>query len=68
MEDPLEKKTATHSSILPWEIPWTRGGWQAIVHAVTKESNITEQAGNNDKVNVYKDPFPKSNHFHRAYL
>ena len=22
-EDPLEKKRATHSSILAWEIPWT---------------------------------------------
>ena len=22
-EDILEKETATHSSILPWEIPWT---------------------------------------------
>ena len=22
-EDPLEKATATHSSILAWEIPWT---------------------------------------------
>ena len=22
-EDPLEKRTATHSSILPWKIPWT---------------------------------------------
>ena len=22
-EDPLEKKTATHSKILAWEIPWT---------------------------------------------
>ena len=22
-EDPLEKDTATHSSILAWEIPWT---------------------------------------------
>ena len=22
-EDPLEEKTATHSSILAWEIPWT---------------------------------------------
>ena len=21
-EDPLEKETATHSSILAWEIPW----------------------------------------------
>ena len=22
-EDPLEKETATHSSILAWKIPWT---------------------------------------------
>ena len=22
-EDPLEGEMATHSSILPWEIPWT---------------------------------------------
>ena len=22
-EDPLEKETATHSSTLPWKIPWT---------------------------------------------
>ena len=22
-EDPLEKRMATHSSILPWRIPWT---------------------------------------------
>ena len=29
-EDPLEKKTATHSGILAWEIPWTEepGGLQ----------------------------------------
>ena len=23
-EDPLEKEVATHTSILVWEIPWTR--------------------------------------------
>ena len=23
LKDPLEKKMATHSSILPWGIPWT---------------------------------------------
>ena len=22
-EDPLEKEMATHSSLLPWKIPWT---------------------------------------------
>ena len=25
-EDPLEKEMATHSSILAWEIPWTKEG------------------------------------------
>ena len=24
-EDSLEKEMATHSSSLPWEIPWTEG-------------------------------------------
>ena len=30
-EDPLEKRTATHSSLLPWRIPWTEepGGLQS---------------------------------------
>jgi len=35
-EDPLEKRMATHSSILAWEIPWTTGAWWAAVHGVTK--------------------------------
>ena len=32
-EDPLEKKMATHSSILAWRIPWTEepGGPQSMV-------------------------------------
>ena len=31
-EDPLEKKMATHSSILAWRIPWAEepGGLQSI--------------------------------------
>ena len=31
-EDPLEKKTAIHSSILAWRIPWTEepGGLQCM--------------------------------------
>ena len=31
-EDPLEKGTVTHSSILAWRIPWTEepGGLQSI--------------------------------------
>ena len=27
-EDPLEKETATHSSVLAWEILWTEEPWQ----------------------------------------
>ena len=34
-EDPLEKETATHCSILAWRIPWTVAWW-ATVHGVTK--------------------------------
>ena len=35
-EDPLEEGMATHSSVLAWEIPQTRGAWRATVHEVTK--------------------------------
>ena len=40
-EDPLEEGTATHSSILPWRIPWTEksGGIQSIG---LQESDMTE--------------------------
>ena len=41
-EDPLEKETATHSSILAWKIPWTEepGGLQSMG---SQESDTTEQ-------------------------
>ena len=41
-EDPLEKGTATHSSLLVWRIPWTEesGGLQSMG---LKESNTAEQ-------------------------
>ena len=44
-EDPLEKETATHSSILAWRISWTEepGGLQP---RVAKESDTTEQLNN----------------------
>ena len=35
-EDPLEKRMATHSSILAWRIPMDRGAWWATVHGVIK--------------------------------
>ena len=41
-EDPLEKGTATHSSSLAWEIPWTEepGGYSPSSH---KESGTTKR-------------------------
>ena len=35
-EDLLEKKMATHSSILAWEIPWAEDPGGATVHGATK--------------------------------
>ena len=35
-EDPLEKKMATHSSILAWENSMDGGAWWATVHRVAK--------------------------------
>ena len=40
---PLEKKMATHSSILGLGNPVDRGACWATVHGVTKESDMTEQ-------------------------
>ena len=40
-EDPLEKRRATHSSILAWRIPWTEGPGWATVYAVTKVTWVT---------------------------
>ena len=41
-EDPLEKETATYSSILAWRIPWIEEPDRLIVHGV-EESDTTEQ-------------------------
>ena len=42
-QDSLEEGMATHFSILTWRIPMDRGAWQAAVHDVTKESDVTKQ-------------------------
>ena len=41
-EDPLEKGTATHSSILAWKNPMDREAWWATVHGARKDSDMTE--------------------------
>ena len=52
-EDPLEKEMATHSSILAWEIPWTKesGGLQSMGH---KESDTTEQLNKSTIANALR--------------
>ena len=35
-EDPMEKETTTHSSILAWRIPMDRGAWWVTVHGISK--------------------------------
>ena len=41
-EDPLEKETATHSSILAWRIPWTEEPGGLYSPWGRKESDMTE--------------------------
>ena len=42
---PEEKKTATHSSILAWEIPWTEpGGLQSVGSQTVRHNLATEHA------------------------
>ena len=42
-EDPLEKKMATHSNILAWEIPWTEehGGLQSMGSQRVRHDPVT---------------------------
>ena len=40
-KDLLEKETATLSSILAWEIPWTEAWWAAYSLWGHKESDMT---------------------------
>jgi len=61
-EDSLEKKMATHSNILPWEIPWTvklvgysPWGRKRVRHDLVTNSsnNHILSTGNADKVSVH---------------
>ena len=52
LEDPLEKEMATHSSILAWEIPWTKeaGGLQSMGW---QESDATWQLNHHHHHSLY---------------
>ena len=64
-EDLLEKEMATHLSILAWEIPWTEGTWQAVVHGL-QESDMTYQLNNNECKYVYT--IWETEHFNLVFL
>ena len=42
-ENPLEKEMATHSSILPWRVPWTEepGGLQSMGVTNSRTEQLT---------------------------
>ena len=44
-KDPLEKRMATHSSILAWRIPWTEkpGGRQSMGSQRVDHNRVTKQ-------------------------
>ena len=44
LEDPLEKKRATHSSTLDWRIPMDREAWWATVHSLAKSCFMHTEA------------------------
>ena len=45
-EDPLEKETATHSSVLAWEIPWTEEpGYSPLSPKRVGSDSVTKQQG-----------------------
>ena len=54
-EDPVEKKMATHSSILAWRIPWTEepGGLQSTGSQRVGHAEATEQQQHNKTTSLY---------------
>ena len=55
-EDPLEKKMATHPSILAWEVLWAGEPWQATVHGIT-ETVRHNLANNSNNYRVFLRPY-----------
>ena len=60
-ENPLEKEMANHSSILNWKLSLDRGDWQAAVHGVTEESDMTQQLNTHFNNYLYlNEPKPRA--------
>jgi len=53
-ENPLEKETATHSSILAWEIPWTfdPGGYSPWSHKRVRHKVATKTTATHPRHNA----------------
>ena len=54
-KDPLEKKTATHSRILAWRIPWTEEPgrlWSVGLQRV-RHNLVTEQQHKDNTISIY---------------
>ena len=52
-EDPLEKETTIHSSILAWKIPWTEEPGGAIIHGVVTEHTQHMYVESRKRHNLY---------------
>ena len=50
LKDSLVKKTATHSSIFPWEIPWTEEPGQLQSMGSQKSRTLKEETGRTGSV------------------
>ena len=63
-EDALEQETATHSSILPWKVPWTEEPQLATVHWGSKESDTTKRLSTHYFQVISANHFKHTNNSH----
>ena len=54
-EDPLEKRMATHSSILAWRIPWTENSLVGYSQWGHKELDITERLSTHLSLSIQRN-------------
>jgi len=54
-EDPLEKRMATHSSILAWRIPWTENSLVGYSQWGHKELDMTERLSTHLSLSIQRN-------------